>query len=138
MALINFAAMLLKGFGQIFFQDNLITGALIALGIFIASPVAFVWAVVGGATSALVNKALGFDPQLYNAGVAAFNGMIIGCAMAFYIKSLPISFVGVIFGSIVGGLIFFFLHKYGITPYAIPFIVVCFLTIAVASFFHLR
>ena len=130
--------MLLKGFSQIFFQENVIMGALIALGLLIASPTALLLALLGGTVSALTNKFLGFDQSLYNAGIAAFNGIIIGCAMSFYIKSLPISLLAVVVGSIIGGLIFFILVKNHITPYALPFILVTFLTVLVVKVFGIH
>ena len=122
--------MLLRGFGQIFFQDNLLTGILVALGIGIASPTSLLLAIVGGGVSALIAKALGYDPTLYAAGLAAFNGVLIGCAAAFYIKSLPTSVLVTVVGAAVGGLIFYLLAKYNITPYALPFTLVAFLVAA--------
>jgi urea transporter len=128
--MVDFIVMLLKGFGQIFFQDNVLTGTLIALGIGIASPVALLLAIIGGGVSALVIKVLGYDSALYSAGLAAFNGILIGCAVAFYIKSLPTSVLATIIGAVVGGVTFHLLVKYNITPYALPFTLVVFLLAA--------
>lgn len=127
--------MLLKGFSQIFFQENIVMGALVAIGLAIASPISLLLALIGGASSALLNKVFGYDPSLYSAGLAAFNGIMIGCAMAFYLKSLPVSILATIVGSIIGGFIFLVLTKNGITPYALPFVLVTFATIFVVKFY---
>ncbi len=127
--MLNFGQMLLKGLSQIFFQESLFMGALVAIGLVVASPMTLLLALIGGATSALVCKMLGYDQNLYEAGVAAYNGILIGCAVAFYIKSFPTSLIAVVIGSALGGLIFLLLVKYHITPYALPFVIIAFLLV---------
>ncbi len=133
--MLDFGTMLLKGFSQIFFQENILMGILIVIGLAIASPIALALALIGGASSALVGKFLGYDPGLYAAGVAAFNGIMIGCAMSFYFKSVPFAVVATVLGSLIGGVLFFLLSKYGITPYALPFVFVTFATVFIAKFY---
>jgi urea transporter len=128
----------LKGFSQVFFQENILMGLLIAIGLGIASPLALLLAAIGGITMSLFSSFFGVNKALYETGVTAFNGILIGCAMSFYIKSLSLSLVFVLVGSILGAIIFYLLIKNHITPFALPFIMVAFIMLFMVNFFKIH
>ena len=134
----EFVQILLKGFSQVFFQDRVVMGALVALGLGIASPIALALALLGAVVSIVVANMLGIDANLYREGVTAFSGILIGCVASFYCKSLPTSVLVVIVGAALGSLVFYALVKHHITPFAVPFVIVTFLIVIAVNVFGLR
>lgn len=120
----NVISTVLKGFSQVFFQENIIAGLLIMIGIGVASPTALLFSLVGNISSILTMGLLKIDGQFLPSGLYAFNGVLIGTAVSFYIKNLPTAFTATIVASIVATLIFYVLFKNQISPLAAPFVLV--------------
>ena len=59
----------LRGIGQVFFQENALTGACFAVGIALSSPLMAVGAVVGAAIGTATAWALKFDKAELTAGI---------------------------------------------------------------------
>src|SRR4029079_4924904 len=103
---------LLKGFGEVLFLENPLAGAFVAIGIGIVSPLTLVFAIIGNIIASLTGHIIGAPKQLVDAGVYGFNGVLLGCAVAFYVKNnLPFSLVLVICGSIFAAVLFYFISK---------------------------
>ncbi|MDN5569808.1 MAG: urea transporter [Propionibacteriaceae bacterium] len=69
-----------RGVGQIYLQPNLLTGALILLGIAIASPLMALLALLGTLGQTLAAAALGLPGDDRSQGLDGYNGALVGCA----------------------------------------------------------
>jgi urea transporter len=71
---------ILRGIGQVFFQENALTGALFLLGIAVSSPVMALGALVGAAIGTVTAWQLKFDKAETTAGIYGFNSTLVGIA----------------------------------------------------------
>lgn len=99
--LVQFGDAILRGVGQVMFQNNPITGALFLLAILVNSFVAgadlvaqgvspfmlFGGALLGTAVSTLTAMLLGADRGLVGAGLFGFNGTLVGIALPFFFRT---------------------------------------------------
>ncbi|MGI6073244.1 MAG: urea transporter [Fermentimonas sp.] len=72
---------LLRGIGQVIFQNNALSGALMLVGIFINSYIMGIFALLGTIISTLTAKLLKYDEGKINDGLYGFNGTLIGIAI---------------------------------------------------------
>ncbi|MCI0922644.1 urea transporter [Sphingobacterium rhinopitheci] len=82
---VGFLKMLLRGSGQVMFQNNVWTGALFLVGIFVGSymegqSLVAYGAVVGLLVSTLTGYFLPITEDDGDAGLWGFNGILVGCA----------------------------------------------------------
>src|SRR5262245_15128918 len=75
-----------RGIGQVFFQENALTGALFALGIAVSSPLMAIGAVVGAAIGTATAWVLKFDKSETHAGIYGFNATLVGIATLFFFR----------------------------------------------------
>jgi urea transporter len=77
---------ILRGVGQVFFQENALAGACFLLGIAVSSPLM----ALGGAAGAVIGwataKALKFDAAEAAAGIYGFNPALVGIATFFFFR----------------------------------------------------
>ena len=73
---------LLTGVGQVFLQDNMLTGALFILGLFVASRRACLAAVAGSFSGMLVAWAMGADEPAIRAGLFGYNSVLVAIALS--------------------------------------------------------
>lgn len=76
----------LRGVGQVMFQNNPVTGLLFLAGIFYNSVTFGAYAVLGTAVSTLVAILLGVGRDVWRAGLFGFNGTLAGIAFAFFLE----------------------------------------------------
>ena len=127
----NFIALVLRGFSQVFFLDNIVLGVLIAIGLLIASPIGFFLALIGNITSVTFNTIFYSSKNISETHLYGLNGVLVGAAVSFYIKNLPLGIGVTIVASIIAALIFHLLLRNHIPPLAAPFIVVIWLTLVI-------
>jgi urea transporter len=77
---------LLRGVGQVMFQNNPLTGLLFLVGIFVNSLKFGGAALLGLATSTLAAYLLGADRTLIRNGLFGFNGVLVGIGLAFFLE----------------------------------------------------
>src|SRR5215203_1377492 len=77
---------LLRGVGQVMFQNNPLTGLLFLVGIFVNSFKLGGAGLLGLAASTLAAYLLGADRALIRAGLFGFNGVLVGIALAFFFE----------------------------------------------------
>jgi urea transporter len=77
---------LLRGVGQVMFQNNPLTGLLFLVGIFVNSFKFGGAGLLGLAASTLAARLLGADRALIRAGLFGFNGILVGIALAFFFE----------------------------------------------------
>jgi urea transporter len=113
-----------RGIGQVFFQENALTGALFALGIAVSSPLMALGGVVGAAIGTATAWALKFDKSEIHAGLYGFNSTLVGIATFFFFQPGAASITLLVAGCIVAALVTWLARRYVPFPtYTGPFIV---------------
>ncbi len=115
---------LLRGIGQVFFQENALTGALMVLGMALSSPLMAIGAVVGSAIGSAVAWGLKFDESELRGGIFGFNSTIVGIASFFFFQPGIVVIALMIAGCVLASLLTRGLRLYAPFPtYTTPFIV---------------
>ncbi|HNU92216.1 MAG TPA: urea transporter [Spirochaetota bacterium] len=70
-----------KGFGQVIFQEKPVSGALFFTAVFISSPVAALYGLVGAMLSGILSWYMGAPVEVTGAGLYGFNAVL--CAIVF-------------------------------------------------------
>lgn len=82
----GFVDALPRGVGQVFFQNNPITGLLFLGGIFYNSVTLGLYALLGVVVSTLTAVLVGVGRDVWRAGLFGFNGTLTGIAFAFFLE----------------------------------------------------
>lgn len=112
MNLRKFIDIILRGIGQVFFQNNPLTGLLFLIGIAINSWQMALYALLGTIVSTFAAMFLGASEDLLEAGIFGFNGTLVGLGIAVFIINGPISVIYLIIGSILSTIIMAALTNY--------------------------
>jgi urea transporter len=114
-----------RGIGQVFFQENALTGALFALGIALSSPLMALGGVVGAVIGTATAWILKFDESEVHAGIYGFNATLVGIATLFFFRPGVTSIIILLpAGCIVATVVTWLARKYLPFPtYTAPFIV---------------
>jgi urea transporter len=113
-----------RGIGQVFFQENALTGTCFALGIAFGSPLMALGAVVGSAIGAATARVLKFDEAEFSSGIYGFNSALVGIATFFFFRPSVTSVAMLIGGCMVAALVTRLMRRYLPFPtYTTPFIV---------------
>jgi urea transporter len=114
----------LRGVGQVFFQENAITGACFVLGILLSSPAMAIGAVVGSAIGTATAWALKYDKSELSAGIYGFNSTLVGIATLFFFRPGVVSIGLLLVGCVVATIVTWLARRYVPFPtYTGPFIV---------------
>jgi urea transporter len=92
---------LLRGVGQVMFQNNPLTGAIFLVGILVNSPKLAGAGLLGLAASTLAAYLLGADRTLIANGLFGFNGILVGIGLAFFLEFDPLLAVYIVLGAAV-------------------------------------
>ncbi len=93
---LDFADAVLRGIGQVMFQNNAFAGAIFLVGIFLNSPLFGVAALLGAVASTTTAYALGAERVHVRAGLHGFNGTLVGIALAYFLRSEMVTWVYVV------------------------------------------
>lgn len=96
---LEFADAVLRGVGQVMFQNNAYAGAIFLVGIFLSSALFGVAALIGAAASTATAYALRVDRAQVRAGLYGFNGTLVGIALAYFLRSEIVTWVYVVAAS---------------------------------------
>src|ERR671914_150961 len=96
---------LLRGTGQVMFQNNPLTGLLFLVGIFVNSPKLGGAGLLGLAASTLAAYLLGADRTLIRNGLFGFNGILVGIGLAFFLEFDLLLAVYIIPGAVVSTIV---------------------------------
>jgi urea transporter len=83
---VSFVDTLLRGVGQVMFQNNPITGLLFLIGIFVNSYQLGIAGIIGLLASTIAAMLLGADRNLIRAGLFGYNGVLTGIGLAFFLQ----------------------------------------------------
>ena len=131
---------LIKGIGEVFVIDSLLTGSLILVGLFLAGWRFGVYAIIGTFASWLTAYFIGVDTQSLNLGLYNYNAVltIIAVSLVFDGKTEKTPLTGIIAASLTVPLTAGFellLDPLGLPVLTFPFILCTWLFIAARKFF---
>src|ERR671918_802312 len=122
---------LLRGVGQVMFQNNPITGLLFLAGIGINSYKYSLTALLGLVVATLAAYLLGADRTLIRNGLFGFNGVLTGIALSVFLQWDWHVAVYIILGAIVSTIVMMGLAKllisWDMTPLTAPFVLTAWL-----------
>jgi urea transporter len=98
---VGFVDTLLRGCGQVMFQNNPLTGLLILIGIFINSPLLGLAGLIGLIVSTVAAMLLQVDRNLVRAGLFGYNGILTGIGLAFFLQWNAVLVVYIIIGAAI-------------------------------------
>jgi urea transporter len=114
----------LRGIGQVFFQENALTGACFVLGIALSSPLMALGAVVGAAIGTVTARVLKYDEAETLAGIYGFNSTLVGIATFFFFRPGAASLILLVVGCVVAAPVTWLARRRVPFPtYTAPFIV---------------
>jgi len=114
----------LRGIGQVFFQENALTGALFVAGIAMSSPLMALGAVIGSVIGTVTASQLKFDKGELSAGIYGFNSTLVGIATFFFFQPSAISIGLLVVGCVAATLLTRLMRRQVPFPtYTSPFIV---------------
>jgi urea transporter len=118
------ASAILRGVGQVFFQENSLTGVCFILGLAASSPLMATGAAVGSAIGLATARVLKFDDSETLAGIYGFNATLVGIASFFFFQLSAGSVALMVAGCIVATVLTRLMRQYVPFPtYTTPFIV---------------
>lgn len=100
-----FIKTILRGVGQVMFQNNAITGLLFLIGIFYNSWIMGIGAILGNVVSTFTSYLFKYSKDEIENGLYGFNGTLVGIAIYFYFGFNITATIFVILGSIVSTVI---------------------------------
>lgn len=128
-----FIRTLFRSIGQIMLQENALTGLLFLIGIFYGSVTGGIAALVAAATGVATAYVLKYDRQEIEQGLYGFSATLVGVALVFYFKPVPLVWVAVIVGSALATVVQHLFLAKKLPGFTFPFILV---TWGVLYLFH--
>jgi urea transporter len=129
----NFVRVVLRGIGQVMFQDHAGTGLLFLIGIAIESPTMAAGTLIGAIIGPVTATLAGFDHDEIQAGIYGFCPVLLGIGSLFYLQPWPLTWALVVVGSIAATFVTYLMRHYLSFPtYTAPFVVVTWIVILVA------
>jgi urea transporter len=126
-----------RGVGQVFFEENALTGALMSLGLAFNSPLMATGGVVGSAIGTATAHVMKFDEGETKAGIYGFNSTLIGIATFFHFQPSVVSVLLLIAGCIAGAFVTRLMrHHLPFPTYTSPFIVTTWVVFFVGLALH--
>lgn len=114
----------LRGIGQVFFQENAISGLLFLIGIALSAPLMAIGALVGSAIGSGVAWVLKWDRGELEGGIFGFNATLVGIASFFFFQPGLVTIGLMVAGCVVATLLTRFMRVALPFPtYTTPFIV---------------
>lgn len=103
---LRFLDTILRGVGQVLFQDNPLSGAIflvaIAWGSFAAvTPQTFIAGIIAVAVATLTAQWLRVDETALRSGLYGYNGVLVGIALATFLAPTPLLWLYVVLGAAV-------------------------------------
>ena len=86
----RFSDAVLRGFAQVVLQDNPVTGLLLLLGVCVGDWVCGLYALLGTVVSTATASLFGAPRDAVGRGLYGFNGMLIGVALASFLRHDPL------------------------------------------------
>ncbi len=131
-----FTKTILRGVGQVMFQNNALTGLLFLIGIFYNSLLMGIGAILGNVISTITAYLFKYSRDDIENGLYGYNGTLTGIAIYFYFGFSFISTIGIIFGAFISTIVMCEMKK-RIGPLTASFVVSTWLVILLIKLFNL-
>jgi urea transporter len=121
---VDLAKVAFRGFGQVMFQGNALTGLLFLVGIAVSSPLMAVGAVVGAVIGPALAYVLKYDHREIADGIYGFNPVLVGAALFFFLKPVALTWVLLVAGTALSTVVTNLMRRFLPFPtYTSPFVV---------------
>lgn len=121
-----FADSVLRGVGQVMFQNNRLAGALFLAGVFWNSALAGAAALLGTAVATAAALLLGAGREEVRAGLYGFNGALVGIALLYFLEPGALTWACAVLAAagstVLMAALFAFLERWRIPPLTAPFV----------------
>ncbi|WP_312820710.1 urea transporter [Kaistella carnis] len=124
----KFIEIILRGVGQVLFQNNYLSGLLFLTGIFYNSWLFGLAAIAGTIISTVSAQILNYSKEDIKNGLFGFNGALTGIAILVFFEPTLGSIVALIVGSVLSTVVMNFLKKI-VPPFTAPFVLVTWILI---------
>ncbi|PWB96430.1 urea transporter [Salinibacterium hongtaonis] len=132
---LGFLRSLLTNVSQVVLIDNVWAGALILLGLFVASWKVGIAAVLGSVVGSLCALALGETLTETANGLAGYSGVLTAIALSVtFLKSSSLSWILAVIGTIVTALVTLFMHRLDVATYTWPYILTTWVFLIIAHY----
>lgn len=116
----------LRGIGQVLFQNNSYSGLLFVLGVAWHSPVLAAAAVLGCAVATVFAQWLGLQRSVLRQGLGGFNGALVGVALVYFFEPGLLTWVCVLLGAAIAAMLGLALRRvldgWGLAVLTAPFV----------------
>jgi urea transporter len=136
---VGFVDTLLRGCGQVMFQNNPVTGLLFLIGIFINSPLLGLAGLIGLIVSTVTAMLLRVERTLVRAGLFGYNGILTGIGLAFFLQWNAFLVVYIIIGAVISTVVMMalanFFSTWDMPALTAPFVLTTWLLLFAALLF---
>lgn len=125
---INYFTVGFNGYGQVIFQDNLISGVLFFIAVFISSPISVLYGFIGAVLSAFIAFSISAPVADISIGLFSFNAVL--CAIVFaghQIKDSIWALIAILLSLVISLLML----KFNFTQLTFPFVLASCITLFV-------
>lgn len=116
----------IKGYGQVIFQGNMLSGMLFFIAVFISSPIAALYGLAGGIFSGILSQYLPVPPESIANGLFSFNAVL--CAITFSGVKVQDG-VWVLLAVLLSLSISFLFVQFNLPQLTFPFVLASFITV---------
>lgn len=132
----NFLFALSRGFGQVMFQNNVLSGLLMFAGLLINSWSVALLALLGNLIGAATAYLCKYDRDAINDGLYGFNGTLVGIAIGVFLQINVLSMVILVIASALSAVVTRMFSMQRLLPgYTAPFILMTWLVLVVCHAF---
>src|SRR5690606_18284374 len=129
----NYTLIILRGIGQVMFQNNALSGLLFLAGIFYNSWLLVLAVVLGTIISTATAQILKYSSIEIEDGIYGFNGALVGVAIWFFFGFSIVTTVVSIAGAALSTILMYEMKKIA-PPFTAPFVLITWLLILVLLF----
>jgi urea transporter len=129
----NYTLIILRGIGQVMFQNNALSGLLFLAGIFYNSWLLALAVVLGTVVSTVAAQILKYSSIEIEDGIYGFNGALVGVAIWFFFGFSIVTTVFLIAGAALSTILMYEMKTIA-PPFTAPFVLITWLLILVLLF----
>lgn len=129
----NYVLVILRGMGQVMFQNNALSGLLLLAGIFYNSWLLGLAVILGTIISTATAQVLKYSQSEIEDGIYGFNGALVGVAIWFFFGFSMVTTVVLIAGAALSTILMYGMKKI-VPPFTAPFVLITWLLILILLF----
>lgn len=133
----HFLLSLFRGIGQVMLQNNVLTGLVFLIGVFYASWLMGIGALIGTLAGTLTAWILRYKEEDIREGYYGFNGTLVGIALLFFFKPTVLLFVLLVLAVIFSTLVMNYMHERKLSPYTFPFVLTAWIFVFLINWLNL-